>query len=1097
MRPDRGLATGVFGIGRRPDDRFLAGDQPRAVGTQRERAYMKIVAELRGVAPLIRLLRIGRDRLRPVEEPHLVAVEVDGQQSGQPTDQDLPQRLVHLDLEEGVLGPLEIRQPIAPVKPGPFRRIEPLHDGAIPPIQQKAITPARCGGDDAVAAVDPAGEIGVMLRQELFPEQRALLRKAEQVVAVAHGADEHPSAGGIDVDGPNPVFAGERVAERGRRRWPGCGRHEIGAAGESGLGQGPRPGPLPLARRGDGRQRRDARTQTGVVVGEDADGVERVREAVAGPVDHRPAGRREILGNHLREHVAAGERLEQTVFVPLAQQDQGRVDEQARIDQFPAPQPAAIENGNRAPVVDDASHLRNRGDPRRPALGLQGGDEPLRVRTHPRLLGIDRDHDVRRLSRGLFRDEPADAFRLVDPHLSAVEPARHGRLLGRSDLHRSLRHRPADQFTDAQRPGSRRGIDGHPPSRLVKRLGRAEDVELLVAFRIRDRDLDREGRLDGLAVGTGHAHPEAQVRTGDQPGVGCQRDLFDRRGQERVDLARQVPQVSRERHPVAVLLHRHRLHLEHVVDVARAGGEAERRDIGSLKKRQVRPGEPGRREVRHDEVFTLSASEPIRADDPVVDRRRRDPLGERLAHDLRHLFRAVPDVAGLEIDVPRKRAPQLVVEVVEIGMQPHDAVDRQLARPLHEHRLSGGDQLPQCLENRRRGLVLVVITRREDDVVRRSLAREELVVVEEVGGKTGSRAGDPDTFRRAVEIVRLAALQEGRLPGIEHRHPAVSTLQAEQEIPVRRRHGGDVARGVAHVVRRGLGRIAVDLEIAQALNALRDAEDRLPHHRRAVDAAGVAKNLRPDRDVVPHLQDVGHDRCEHRTIPLAAVLVHHGRGHIERVEHVGRRAVAGEVAAVGSLGTVERPCPHVGGDLLDGGIHAPREQGPVAVAVREPRAELREILEPPLPGWPAREAVQSLHGVGTRHVGMPLAIPHLLRLEKRRHHGTGGVVVARLVELVVEADALERGAECHRGRFQADEAIAGVEDHRIPRQHAVVVGEDVFVELQVAADGGVEEAVASAGLVVALPRAQFRPLPHQLLELLPVPVDAGHGVIHA
>ena len=885
-----------------------------------------------------------------------------------------------------------------------------------------------------------------MLGQELLPEELPLPRKAEEVVAVAHRADEHPTAGGIDVDGPHPVFAGEHVAEQRRGRWLGCGRSEA-AAGERGAGQRPRPSLLGLVRSADVGDRRDPRREAGVVVGEDRDRVEPVREPVAGPVDHRPTGRRKILGNHLREHVAAGERLEQSIFIPLAEQDQGRIDEQAGIDQRAAPQPATVEHRNLAPFVHHANHLRHRRDPRRPPLGRKRRDKLLRVRTHPRLLGIDGDDDVGRLGRGLFRDEPADPIRLVDPDVAAVEPARHGWLLSRGDLHHGLRHGPADEFPDPQRPVSARGIHGHPPDRFVERLGSAIDVKLLVAFGIGDRDLDREGGVDRLAVGTGHAHPEAQVGAGREPGVGRERDLVDGRRQERIDLARQVPHVCRERHPVAFFLHLHRLHLEHVVDVARPGRKAERGDVRGRKVGQVRPGEPGRCEVRHDEEFTLSALEPIGADDPVVNRRGRNLLGEKLANELRHLLRAFPDHAGLIIDVARERAPELVVEVVEVGAEPHDALDRQLASPLDDHRLAGGDQFLERLEDCRRGLLLVGVTRREDDVVGRPLPRDELAVVEDVGRKPGPQAGDPDAFRRVVEVVWFPGSEMGRFAGVEYRHSAIPTLEAEQEIPVWRRHAGDVAGGVAHVVGRGLGRIAVDLEIAEALDALRDAEDGLPHHHRRVDAAGIAVNLRPDRDAVPHLQDVGHERREHRPIPGAAVLVIHGRGDIERGKRILRRAVAAEVASVGAARPIERPGQRVRRDLLHGSVHPPREEIPVAVAVGGPGAEFRQVLILPLARRPASEAVQCLHGVGARHAGVTLAIPHLLRLEKRRHDRTRGAVVARLVDFVVETDALEGGAECHRGRFQAGVPLAGVEDHRIPRQHGVVVGEDVLVEL--------------------------------------------------
>ena len=164
--------------------------------------------------------------------------------------------------------------------------------------------------------------------------------------------------------------------------------------------------------------------------------------------------------------------------------------------------------------------------------------------------------------------------------------------------------------------------------------------------------------------------------------------------------------------------------------------------------------------------------------------------------------------------------------------------------------------------------------------------------------------------------------------------------------------------------------------------------------------------------------------------------------------------------------------------------------------MRGPGAEFHEILGAPLPGRPAREAIERLHGVGARDAGVAVAVPHFLCLEKCRHHGSRGVVVTRLVDLVVEADSLERGAESHRGRFQTDVAFAGVENHRVPRQHAVVVTEDVFVKPEVLPDGGIEEPIASAGLIEALRRPERGPFPHQLLELLPVPVDPAHVVVH-
>ena len=508
----------------------------------------------------------------------------------------------------------------------------------------------------------------------------------------------------------------------------------------------------------------------------------------------------------------------------------------------------------------------------------------------------------------------------------------------------------------------------------------------------------------------------------------------------------------------------------------------------------MRTGEARRREIRHHEVFALAPLQPVRPHHAVVDRRRRDLLREKFADDLRHLLGPLPDDAGLVIDVPRKRPPELVVVVVEVGVQPHDALDRQLARPLDHHRLAGRDQFLERVEDRRRGLLLVGVARREDDVVGRPLARGELAVVEEVGRKPGPQAGDPDAFRRDVEVVRLDRLEVGRLPRVKHRHSGVPAVEAEQEVAIRCRQRRDVAGAVAHVVGRGIGRIAVELEIAEALDALREAEDRLPHRHRRVDAAGEAVDLRPDRDVVPHLEDVGHDRREHGPVPQAAVLVKQGRGHIERGEYIAPipDVPAGEPHAT----SAERPRQRVGRDLLHGRVHPPREEIPVAVPVRGPGAEFREILHLPLAGGPAREPVQGLRRVGARQAGVALAIPHLLRLEKSRDDGGRGAVVGRLADLVVEADALERGAERHRGRFQADVAFAGVDDQRIPRERAVVVGEDVLVELQVAADGGVEEAVAAAGLVVALHRPEFRPLPHQLLERLAVPVDAGHVVVH-
>ena len=216
-------------IAGRSDDRLLARGDPRAIRTECKMSDAKIVAKLCGIAVLVGLLGIGRDRLRPVEKPHLVAVEIDCHQPRQSSNQNLPQRLVHLDLQRRVLRGLEIRQTVALVKPGPLGGVESPDNRTIRSIEHKEEEPAARRGGDLPAAVDPAGEVDMILRQKLLPEQRSLPRKAEQIVAVAHRAHEDPSARGIDVDGPNPVLAGDRVAQRGSRRGAGRRGDQLGS----------------------------------------------------------------------------------------------------------------------------------------------------------------------------------------------------------------------------------------------------------------------------------------------------------------------------------------------------------------------------------------------------------------------------------------------------------------------------------------------------------------------------------------------------------------------------------------------------------------------------------------------------------------------------------------------------------------------------------------------------------------------------------------------------------------------------------------------------------------------------------------------------
>ena len=600
-------------------------------------------------------------------------------------------------------------------------------------------------------------------------------------------------------------------------------------------------------------------------------------------MDHRPTRPWEIRRHHLRKDIAAGERLDQSILIPPAEQDHRRVDEHARIDQVPAPQSAAVENGDFSPLVDDPHHFRHGSDSRCAALGLQRRHERIGVRTNPRLLGVDGDDDLRNPGSGFLRDKRSDLLRLVDPHPAAVEPARHGRLLHGGDLDRGLRHGAADQLADPQRPGSRRRVHRHPPGGFVERPGRAEDVQVGLSLGIGDRDLDREDGVDRLPIGAGHARPDVQIRSSRQPGVSLEHDLLDRRGQKRIHRARQVPQVCLERHPLVAGCDSHRLHGKHVVDVAGTGRKLERRNVRSLIERQGRPGESGRCKIRDDEVFPAAALEPIRADDPIVNRCRGDFLGEDVADDFRRLFRAVPDLASLKIDVPRKRPAEFVVVFVELGIQPHDPLDRQFTRLLDDHGLPGGDQFPQRREDRRRRLVLIGVAWREDDIVFRSLPGEQLAVVEKVGGKSRPQAGDPEAFRREFELVRLPGGEVGRLAGIIDRHPAVAAVEAGQEIPVGRQHSlREVPHGVAVVVgRRGSG-IEGDVEIADALDVLGESQEGLPHEVRSINAARtVVVDLRPDRDVVPHPQYVGHQRGEHRPIPVTAVLIHHRRGHIE------------------------------------------------------------------------------------------------------------------------------------------------------------------------------------------------------------------------
>ena len=73
---------------------------------------------------------------------------------------------------------------------------------------------------DATAFVVPTGQVDVVLGQEGLPQQLAVFREAEQIVAEAEGANEETSGPRVHVEALHAVLKAQAVAEARRLTLP-------------------------------------------------------------------------------------------------------------------------------------------------------------------------------------------------------------------------------------------------------------------------------------------------------------------------------------------------------------------------------------------------------------------------------------------------------------------------------------------------------------------------------------------------------------------------------------------------------------------------------------------------------------------------------------------------------------------------------------------------------------------------------------------------------------------------------------------------------------------------------------------------------------